>query len=99
MPNYSARFDRFSFRSATHRDKPVKDILSSAQWETVAAKYANTPSKLANVPNGMEGRPDLIANAFYGNSRMWWVICVANNISDPFEQLKAGKQIKLPIIK
>tara|TARA_R110002167_G_scaffold263838_1_gene470591 strand:- start:616 stop:915 length:300 start_codon:yes stop_codon:yes gene_type:complete len=99
MNNIKSRFSRFSYRSTTHRDKPVKDILSSSQWENVAINYKNTPSNLALVPNGMEGRPDLISNAVYGTPYMWWVICVANNISDPFEQLKAGKQIKLPIIK
>ena len=96
---YPSRFERFSFRKATHRDKPVKDIISSSKWENIATTLKNTPSNLAIVPNGMEGRPDLVANAHYGDSRMWWLICVANNISDPFEQLKAGKQIKLPIIK
>ena len=98
MIRYPSRFDKFSFREATHRGKPVKDILSSGSWENLATSYGAAPSKLANVPNGMEGRPDLIATSFYGNPRMWWVICVANNISDPFEQLKAGKLIKLPII-
>ena len=53
---------------------------------------------MAKVPTGMEGRPDLIANEFYGDSTYWWIICVANNISDPFEQLKAGKLIKLPLM-
>ena len=99
MTNYPSRFDRFSFTATTHRDKPVKNILTSAGWENIATRLSDTPSKLALVPNGMEGRPDLIAHSFYGDSNMWWMICVANNISDPFEQLKAGKQIKLPIIK
>jgi hypothetical protein len=99
MSSIKSRFTQFSFRSATHRDKPVKDILSSAKWESIAKNLDRTPSNLAVVPNGMEGRPDLISNSVYGTPYMWWLICVANNISDPFEQLKAGKQIKLPIIK
>jgi|TARA_R100000482_G_scaffold120282_1_gene65422 hypothetical protein len=99
VSSIKSRFTQFSFRSATHRDKPVKDILSSPKWESISKDFEKTPSNLAVVPNGMEGRPDLISNSVYGTPYMWWVICVANNISDPFEQLKAGKQIKLPIIK
>ena len=99
MNSSKSRFSQFSFRSATHRDKPIKDIVSSKSWENISKTYKNSPSNLAIVPNGMEGRPDLISNSVYGTPYMWWVICVANNISDPFEQLKAGKQIKLPIIK
>ena len=47
----------------------------------------------------MEGRPDLIANKVYGTPHLWWVILAANDIIDPFEELLAGKKIKLPIIE
>tara|TARA_R110002167_G_scaffold245177_1_gene450590 strand:+ start:404 stop:604 length:201 start_codon:yes stop_codon:yes gene_type:complete len=53
---------------------------------------------LALIPVGMEGRPDLISNDVYGTPGYWWLVCTANNIIDPFEELKAGNTIKLPII-
>ena len=98
MDNNSSRFTKFSYSTLTHRGKTVKNITSSKGWENVHTIFGNTPSNMAKVPTGMEGRPDLIANEFYGDSTYWWIICVANNISDPFEQLKAGKLIKLPLM-
>lgn len=99
MSKLNSRFSRFSFKHATHKGKKVKDLISSDQWKNVQTTFENTPSNLAVVPNGMEGRPDLISNNLYGTPKYWWIICVANNISDPFEQLIAGKKIKIPIIK
>ena len=46
----------------------------------------------------MEGRPDLISNSIYNTPDLWWLICAANNIIDPFEELISGKKIKIPII-
>jgi nucleoid-associated protein YgaU len=31
-----------------------------------------------------QNRLDLIANLFYKNSRLWWVIAEANSLNDPF---------------
>lgn len=94
----SSRFFKLGYRPTIHKGKVTKNIVSSKKWETVALTLRNIPSNIALVPNGMEGRPDLIADKVYGSSSLWWVICVANNISDPFEELKAGNQIILPII-
>ena len=44
----------------------------------------------------MEGRPDLLAYAAYGNELLWWVIVEANNVYDYEEDLKAGTQIIIP---
>jgi hypothetical protein len=46
----------------------------------------------------MSGRPDLISQEAYNTPEYWWLVCAINNISDPFEQLIAGKLIKLPVI-
>ena len=46
----------------------------------------------------MEGRPDLISNSLYNTPELWWFICAANNIIDPFEEIIPGKKLKIPII-
>ena len=43
-----------------------------------------------------EGRPDLLANAIYGDTRLWWVICQANNILDIQKEFTAGRSLILP---
>jgi hypothetical protein len=98
MDSNSSRFTKFSYSTMTHKGKPVKNITTSPSWANVHNLIGNAPSNVTQVPTGMEGRPDLIAHKFYGDSTYWWIICVANNISDPFEQLIAGKLIKLPLM-
>jgi len=55
-------------------------------------------SKLAEVPNNMEGRPDLISYAAYGSPNYWWLIVEANEVYDYEIDLKAGTVIKIPQI-
>ena len=88
----------FSFGTRYHRDKPIKDITASKGWNSFYTEISALPAKAAIIPTGMDGRPDLISTKLYGTPDYWWVICVANTIIDPFEQLVAGKVIRVPII-
>jgi nucleoid-associated protein YgaU len=42
-----------------------------------------------------QNRLDLIANSFYKNSRLWWVIAEANGIDDPYN-VPAGTTLIVP---
>jgi len=99
MARSTSRFSRYSPVERTHRGVNVKDLISSEEWATVSDDLSRTPSKLAIIPAGYEGRPDLLAYKIYGDSELWWAICAANNIVDPLEQLVAGKQIIVPLIR
>ena len=46
-----------------------------------------------------EGRLDLIAQQYYKNPLMWWVIAQANNVYDPFEGIPAGTLIRIPAVE
>ena len=41
-------------------------------------------------------RPDLIAQEFYGNAKLAWVVLQYNNIIDTIEELAVGKVISIP---
>ena len=41
-------------------------------------------------------RLDLLADKYYGNPSMWWIIAVANNINDADFFVEAGKQLRIP---
>lgn len=43
-------------------------------------------------------RPDLIAQAAYGNPDLWWVIFEYNGIIDPLFDLKVGQSLTIPDI-
>ena len=94
-----SRYDQFGAKIRYHREKPYNDLVSSKPWKTFLTSGLEAYSyKVATIPATMEYRPDLIANAAYGSVNLWWLICTANGIMDPSTELKAGKQILVPII-
>ena len=38
---------------------------------------------------------DNISSQYYGTPHLWWVICLMNDITNPFEELKPGQEIKV----
>lgn len=41
-------------------------------------------------------RLDLLAYRYYGNSNMWWIIAIANNINDATFYIEEGTQLRIP---
>jgi nucleoid-associated protein YgaU len=41
-------------------------------------------------------RLDLLANKYYGDTTLWWVIATANNINDATFYVEAGIQLRIP---
>jgi len=42
-------------------------------------------------------RLDLLANKYYGDQTMWWIIATANNINDATFYVKPGIQLRIPV--
>ena len=83
----------------SHRGKTITDIGQSKEYRNFINSLDNSnKSRVAIIPNDLEGRPDLLAYAAYGNELLWWVVVEANNVYDYEEDLKAGTQILLPIL-
>tara|TARA_R110002110_G_scaffold379584_2_gene590101 strand:- start:47 stop:334 length:288 start_codon:yes stop_codon:yes gene_type:complete len=93
MPERSKMFNK---QVTTHRGKPVDVTSFDDPFQDFVKNLDNIPKKVAIIPAGMEGRPDLIANDAYGDPDLWWVINVANNVFDELVDLAAGKQIVIP---
>jgi hypothetical protein len=36
-----------------------------------------------------------LSNRYYGTTRLWWTILVANNIINPFKDVKTGDRLKI----
>ena len=98
MASSKSRYSIFSPNFLSFKNKSTKEIVSSPEWNAYCNQLISEPARVLTVPAGFEGRPDLISYEVYGIVDYWWVICAANNIIDPFEQLLAGKQIRIPII-
>lgn len=41
-------------------------------------------------------RLDILANTYYKNPSMWWVIAIANNINDANFYIEPGTQLRIP---
>tara|TARA_Y100000590_G_scaffold113968_1_gene129839 strand:+ start:9489 stop:9779 length:291 start_codon:yes stop_codon:yes gene_type:complete len=50
------------------------------------------------IENKYDRRPDLLANAIYGSTRLWWIFTKRNMnlIQDPINDFRAGKVIRIP---
>ncbi len=94
-----SRFDAYDSEILPHRKYFFKSLITSKKYEDFL-KYTlpNMEYKVAVLPSGMEGRPDLLSQAVYGTVNYWWLLCEANSIIDPFEDLVAGMQLKIPTI-
>lgn len=88
----------FSAESKIFKGKQVKDISSSNAWNSFYTDLGGMEFKMTIIPTGLEGRADLLSYSAYGTVSYWWLICLANEIRNPFEELTTGKQIRIPII-
>ncbi len=41
-------------------------------------------------------RLDILAKNYYGDSKLWWIIAVANNINDAVFYIEPGVQLRIP---
>ncbi len=95
----NSRYSTYESESYLHRGKNFTNLVSSKKYEDyIKNTLPNLDFRVSMIPAGLEGRPDLISYASYGTVNYWWLICEANKIKDPFEELYSGKQIKIPII-
>jgi nucleoid-associated protein YgaU len=42
-------------------------------------------------------RLDLLANKYYGDQTMWWIIATANNINNATFYVEPGIQLRIPV--
>ena len=93
----TSRYKTYSSEIYLHRKKTFKNLVSSKKYETfIKETLPKLDYRVSTIPAGLEGRPDLISFATYGSVNYWWLVCLANNVIDPFEDLYSGRQIKLP---
>lgn len=62
----------------------IKDLLSSNK------------DILYKIPKSEEYRPDLIANRFYGEPKLFWVLIYVNDFSNSPEDFEVNKTIRVP---
>jgi hypothetical protein len=70
-------------------------ILSSRD---VVAIPPNVEDTLHTLRSHEVGRLDILAQLYYNNSLLWWVIAQANDIRDPFMTIPVGTVLRIPAL-
>ena len=51
---------------------------------------------LYKIPKSEEYRPDLIAQRFYGDTKLFWILVYANNFGNSPEDFEVNRAIRIP---
>lgn len=97
MANYNNYFSIDSYE-ITHKGKRMVTNLNSDRFESFINDLEVNDYIAGIIPPGYEHRADLISDLFYNTPIYDWLICWANNIRDPFNELNIGDSIKIPRI-
>lgn len=64
-------------------------------WRPLPVKMDGDEEQVI-IQAGLEGSCDLLADAVYGDRRLWHVIAQANRIDFPWEQITVGTVLVIP---
>lgn len=86
------------YETIKHKGKDLVVSVTSPEFNFFVATLKNRKFQIAYIPAGYEHRADLISDIFYDTPVYDWLICLYNNISDPFNELNLGDRILIPDI-
>lgn len=84
---------RYDAKTKLRLDDEKITIRNLKQSDLAARKTAN--DLMHRVTLDEDRRPDLIANTYYGDARLYWVILGANDLREK-EQVRKGMLIRIP---
>jgi hypothetical protein len=83
--------NRYTYSEVLKTNETKKNYLES----TIYPKIKATDSDLYIISTQGD-RLDLLANQYYSDRNLWWVIAVANNLNDASLSIESGKQLRIP---
>jgi len=83
------------FKKLTVNDINEVDFL----WNTLSSFQSNHNSGYYRIKGDEVGQPDLISYRIYNTEKYWWIICLVNQIQNPFVDMTEGSIIQLPNIR
>mgnify|MGYP004004404035 CR=1 FL=1 len=88
----SSDFNRFLYMTPGNKNKFYDWRLDWSKKNIDSTTFLIDQEKFVN-------RPDSISHDVYGNAKYWWIIAMANDISDPFFGFHKGRTLKIPDIE
>lgn len=83
--------NRYTYSGIQTESTTKKQYLGS----TIYPKIKPADNDLYIISEATD-RLDLLANKYYGDRSLWWVIAVANNINDASFYVAEGIQLRIP---
>lgn len=83
------------YEKVNHKGKTVVTSLNSTEFKEFIRSTRDLSFKVGTIPPSFEHRADKIADLFYGDPSLDWLVCWTNNVSDPFQQLNVGDRIRI----
>lgn len=77
-------------------------IIDKQYYETYKNKNLSNLIKIYNIKFTTEPVTsftylDKLAYQYYGDGRLWWIICIFNNITDPITGLEKKSELLIPL--
>ena len=84
------------YNEVEHKGKKIRTIVGNTEADNYIVRLNQQPnSAYTSIPNGLEHRPDLLANQVYDDPNKLWLVCLSSNRFDVFEDFDVGAKIKL----
>ena len=83
--------NRYTYSEILKTSETKKNYLQS----TIYPKIKATDNDLYIISTQGD-RLDLLANQYYSDRNLWWIIAVANNLNDASLSIEIGKQLRIP---
>lgn len=85
-------------RDSVYRNTNTVDEKYLDVWEP-GVDYKNIKTETYVIENKYHQRPDSLANALYGNAKLWWIFAIVNQdkLNDPIFDFEAGLEIQVPL--
>ena len=82
---------RYTYSKILTTNETKKQYLES----TIYPKIKATDNDIYIITS-ISDRLDLLADKYYGDKNLWWIISVANNLNDATLHLEEGRQLRIP---
>lgn len=92
-----------TIKSDRYRDSVIYKDIETGELLLATREIKSIPERQNDIYHRVQSnevsRLDILANKYYRNPLLWWVIAQANDIYDPFILLDPGTLLRIPAIE
>lgn len=85
---------RYKFFSNIYNEE-IEHTQKGLMEDDIKNLFKSNKDILYKIPKEEEFRPDLIAQKFYGNPKLYWVLIYVNEFGNSPEDFVEGKRIRI----